>query len=313
MTHTSTIFLVLRRLRTPLIVLITLFAVSVLGLTLMPGPPDPNGGQMPRISFFHAVYFISYTATTIGFGEIPYAFSEQQRLWTVVCIYMSVVGWAYTLGTVFAMLQDKNFLSALAVQRFARQVRRLREPFFLVCGYGEAGHLICQGLDELGYRAVVLEKDEGRLGDLELQSYQADMPALCADASQPDTLLLAGLTNRHCRGDQLQVGHQAGGQVDRADLGAVAELEHGGDQVDHHRGEQLVDLVVGRVVDLADEEAEVERGGEDDEETEDDFFEVHHRALKGVRFVNPSTGPLASLLRWRRKNRLSAGRAVMAV
>lgn len=200
MTHTSTIFLVLRRLRTPLIVLITLFAVSVLGLTLMPGPPDPNGGQMPRISFFHAVYFISYTATTIGFGEIPYAFSEQQRLWTVVCIYMSVVGWAYTLGTVFAMLQDKNFLSALAVQRFARQVRRLREPFFLVCGYGEAGHLICQGLDELGYRAVVLEKDEGRLGDLELQSYQADMPALCADASQPDTLLLAGLTNRYCRG-----------------------------------------------------------------------------------------------------------------
>lgn len=200
MTHTSTIFLVLRRLRTPLIVLITLFAVSVLGLTLMPGPPDPNGGQMPRISFFHAVYFISYTATTIGFGEIPYAFSEQQRLWTVVCIYMSVVGWAYTLGTVFAMLQDKNFLSALAVQRFARQVRRLQEPFFLVCGYGEAGHLICQGLDELGYRAVVLEKDEGRLGDLELQSYQADMPALCADASQPDTLLLAGLTNRYCRG-----------------------------------------------------------------------------------------------------------------
>jgi hypothetical protein len=25
----------------------------------------------------------------------------------------------------------------------------LREHFFLVCGYGEAGHLICQALDEL--------------------------------------------------------------------------------------------------------------------------------------------------------------------
>jgi Trk K+ transport system NAD-binding subunit len=199
-THTSTIFLVLRRLRTPLIVLITLFAISVLGLTLMPGPLDPNGGQLPRMSFFHAVYFISYTATTIGFGEIPYAFSEQQRLWTVVCIYMSVVGWAYTLGTVFAMLQDKNFLNALAVQRFARQVRRLREHFFLVCGYGEAGHLICQALDELGYRAVVIEKDEVKIGDLELQSYQADVPALCADAGQPDTLIFAGLTSKYCRG-----------------------------------------------------------------------------------------------------------------
>ncbi len=147
-TPTSTIFLVLRRLRTPLIVLIVIFAVSVLGLTLVPGPPDPNGGGSgPRMSFFHAAYFISYTATTIGFGEIPYAFSEQQRLWTLLCIYLSVIGWAYTLGTVFAMLQDKTFLNAIAVQRFSRQVRHLREPFFLVCGYGETGRLICHALD----------------------------------------------------------------------------------------------------------------------------------------------------------------------
>ncbi|WP_079437513.1 potassium channel protein [Zoogloea sp. LCSB751] len=196
---TSTIFLVLRRLRAPLLTLIVIFAVSVLGLTLVPGPPDASG--MPqRMSFFHATYFLSYTATTIGFGEIPYAFSEQQRLWVTICIYLSVIGWAYTLGTVFAMLQDKNFLNALAVQRFARQVRRLREAFFLVCGYGETGHLICQALDEMGYRAVVIDKDEGKIADLELQSYSADMPALCADASVPDTLVFAGLTKPQCRG-----------------------------------------------------------------------------------------------------------------
>ncbi|WP_346288320.1 NAD-binding protein [Zoogloea sp.] len=199
-TPTSTIFLVLRRLRTPLIVLITIFAISVLGLTLVPGPTGPDGAIMPRLSFFHAVYFFSYTATTIGFGEIPYAFSEQQRLWVTVCIYLSVIGWAYTLGTVFAMLQDKNFLNAVAVQRFARQVRRLREHFFLVCGFGETGRLICKALDEMGYRAVVIEKDEAKVGDLELQSYSADMPALCADAGQPDTLLFAGLTSKYCRG-----------------------------------------------------------------------------------------------------------------
>ena len=86
-----------------------IFAVSVLGLTLVPGRLIPTAAAQGRLSFFHAVYFISYTATTIGFGEIPYAFSEQQRLWTLLCIYLSVIGWAYTLGTVFAMLQDKNF------------------------------------------------------------------------------------------------------------------------------------------------------------------------------------------------------------
>ena len=197
--HSSTIFLVLRRLRTPLIVLIAIFAVSVLGLTLVPGPPDASGA-IQRLSFFHAVYFFSYTATTIGFGEIPYAFSEQQRLWVTLCIYLSVIGWAYTVGTVFAMLQDKNFLNAVRVQRFALQVRRLREHFFLVCGYGETGRLICKALDELGFRAVVIEKDEAKVGDLELQSYSADMPALCADAGKPDTLRIAGLTSRYCRG-----------------------------------------------------------------------------------------------------------------
>ena len=36
----------------------------------------------------------------------------------------------------------------------------------------------------------------------------------------------------------------------------------------------LVDVVVRRVVDVADEEAEVQRGGQHDEETEYDFLEI---------------------------------------
>ncbi|MBN9698108.1 MAG: NAD-binding protein, partial [Zoogloea sp.] len=52
----------------------------------------------------------------------------------------------------------------------------------------------------MGYRAVVIERDQAKVGDLELQSYSADMPALCADAGQPDTLLFAGLTSKYCRG-----------------------------------------------------------------------------------------------------------------
>ena len=36
--HHSVFFMILRRLRAPLILLITLFAISVLGLTLAPGP-----------------------------------------------------------------------------------------------------------------------------------------------------------------------------------------------------------------------------------------------------------------------------------
>lgn len=196
--HQSVFFLIMRRLRAPLIMLITIMAVSVLGLTLAPGVDA--GGNPARISFFHALYVMSYTATTIGFGEIPHTFSDQQRLWITICIYMSVVGWAYTIGTVFSLLSDRNLQQAIRTQRFLRAVRRLREPFYLVCGYGETGRLICDALDRLGYRAVVLEKDEAKIGEIELQSYHADIPALCADASNPDILEYAGLRHSHCIG-----------------------------------------------------------------------------------------------------------------
>jgi voltage-gated potassium channel len=197
--HISTFFLVLRRIRVTLITLILIFSVSVLGLTLAPGVPDENGVPT-HMSFFHAFYFISYTATTIGFGEIPVAFSEQQRLWVLVCIYLSVVGWALFVGSLLALLQDRHLQQAIRTQRFARSVKRLREPFYLVCGYGETGRLICRALDALGLRAVVLEQDEQKLSEIELHSYTADIPALSASASNPETLRLAGLTHFACAG-----------------------------------------------------------------------------------------------------------------
>lgn len=197
--HHSIFFLIMRRMRAPLVFLIVIMGISVLGMTLAPGLVDENG-LVEHMSFFHAFYFMSYTATTIGFGEIPQSFSEQQRLWATLTIYMSVVGWAYTLGTVFSLLSDRNLQHAIHTQRFLRAVKRLREPFYLVCGYGETGRLICDALDQMRFRMVVIEIDEARLGDTELQNYHADVPALCADSRNPEILEYAGLRHPHCAG-----------------------------------------------------------------------------------------------------------------
>ncbi|MBI1904780.1 MAG: NAD-binding protein [Rhodocyclales bacterium] len=197
--HHSIFFLIMRRLRAPLLALIVIFAISILGLTLAPGAPDATG-RPTSLSFFHAFYFVSYTATTIGFGEIPESFSDQQRLWVIVCIYMSVAGWAYTLSRVFALLSDRNLQQAISTQRFLRAVNRLGEPFYLVCGYGETGRLVVDALDRLRYRVVVVDSDERALGESELQAYAADVPALCADAGNPEILKFAGLTHPRCVG-----------------------------------------------------------------------------------------------------------------
>jgi voltage-gated potassium channel len=192
----ATVFLILRRMRAPLIVLIVIFAVSVLGLTLIPG--QDAEGRPHAMGFFDAFYIMSYTATTIGFGEIPHPFTYNQRMWVTISIYLTVIGWAYAIGSLLALLQDRSFRSALALQRFTRKVARLGEPFVLVAGYGRAGELLGHSMDRLGRRFVVLDRSAERIDGLELESYHADVPGLAADVRDPGHLGVAGLGHAAC-------------------------------------------------------------------------------------------------------------------
>jgi Trk K+ transport system NAD-binding subunit len=192
----ATIFLIMRRMRAPLIVLIAIFAVSVLGLTLIPGQDD--AGRPWRMGFFDAFYVMSYTASTIGFGEIPYPFTYSQRMWVTVSIYLTVIGWAYAIGSLLSLVQDRAFRQALALQHFTRKVARLREPFLLIAGYGRTGELLGHSIDALGRRFVVLDIDGERIDSLELDSYHADVPGLTADARDPGHLAVAGLDHPWC-------------------------------------------------------------------------------------------------------------------
>jgi voltage-gated potassium channel len=47
---------------------------------------------------------------------------------------------------------------------------------------------------------VTIERSEARIQELELEDFAADILALCADAAQPQHLLMAGLKHRSCRG-----------------------------------------------------------------------------------------------------------------
>ena len=194
----AAVFLVLRRMRVPLITLVLVFAVSVFGLSLIPG--QDGDGNTVRMTLFDAFYFMSYTATTIGFGELPHAFTSAQRLWVVVCIYLTVIAWAYAIGALLTLLQDRAFRQALAVQHFERKVRRISEPFLIVAGYGQTGALIVQSFDLLGRRLVVLDTSAEKVEALDLMSYRGDVPGLVADVRSPHQLRRAGLESPQCEG-----------------------------------------------------------------------------------------------------------------
>jgi Trk K+ transport system NAD-binding subunit len=190
------LFVILRRLRRPLIALIVAYAVSVWGLVLIPGA-DAQGNAV-RLGVFHALYFISYTATTIGFGELPYTFTDPQRAWTVVCIYLCVVAWAYTLGSVFHLSQDQTLRDALARRRFAQRVTAMQEPFVLIVGYGQSGITLARMLDRLGQRMVLVEIRGERAATIEIEEYQHPPLFLAADGRLPEVLVDAGVTHRKC-------------------------------------------------------------------------------------------------------------------
>ena len=192
------VFLVLRRMRAPLIALIVIIAVSVLGLVLIPG--RNADGQPYRMGFFDAFYFMSYTATTIGFGELPHRFTTAQRMWVTLTIFLSVSGWAYAIGSLLSLMRDQGFRQVLARRSFTRAVRRMRQPFLLLVGYGNATKLLAGSLDDMGRRFVVIDRVDTRVSGVELDSYRADAPALLGDARDTGLLTLAGLSHDTCAG-----------------------------------------------------------------------------------------------------------------
>lgn len=190
--------LVLRRMRAPLIVLILAYAISILGLVLIPGVDDQ--GNPWNMSFFHAFYFVSYMATTIGFGEIPFEFTDAQRLWTIMAMYLTVISWLYAIGKILRLVQDPALQRAVTENHFFRSVYQIHEPFYLICGYGDTGSLVTKALTQRGLRAVVIDIKQDRINELLLTELDVHVPGLCADAGDPNSLKAAGLKSPFCVG-----------------------------------------------------------------------------------------------------------------
>lgn len=191
-------YLLMRHLRAPMLCLLVVYGISVGGLTLMPGE-DPEGNAV-KLSIFHAFYIMSYTATTIGFGEVPHPFTDAQRLWVTISIYLSVVGWAYAVGSVFALINDKTFRATVSRSVFSWRVRGLPDPFFVICGAGQSCTALAKALDRIGNRLVVIDSDEQRTTRIEMIDFSSPPLVLNEDARLPDVLVDAGILKPNCLG-----------------------------------------------------------------------------------------------------------------
>ncbi|MBF0588829.1 MAG: NAD-binding protein [Magnetococcales bacterium] len=191
-------FLILRRMRKPLLILLACYAISILGLTLAPGVDE--AGNSAQMSFFHAFYFVSYTATTIGFGEIPQSFTDAQRMWVLITIYLTVISWFYAIGSIINLMQDQSFRRAITLYAFRRKVKSLGEPFYLLCGFGDTGKNLTRSLTNQGHRVVIMDINEKDISFIALNNFLMDVPGLAGDARYPYNMVNAGLKESMCRG-----------------------------------------------------------------------------------------------------------------
>lgn len=192
------VYLIMRRMRLPLLVLIGAYAIAMVGMVLIPAQDE--FGHPVVMSFFHAFYFVSYMSTTIGFGELPNAFTDAQRIWVSFSVFATVAVWLYAIGTLIALLQDATFQRAITERRFRRRVARLRDPFYLVCGHGQTGTALVRSLTDRHQHAVVIDIDPERVNLLKLDNQREYVPGLCADARRPESLEAAGLAHPLCKG-----------------------------------------------------------------------------------------------------------------
>ena len=143
-----------------------------------------------RLGFFDAFYFMSYTATTIGFGELPQPFTDAQRMWVIICDLPDGdrLGVRHRLAAHAAA--GRAFRQALALQQFTPQGQPAaravpaRSP-----GYGQTGAAARRRrFDELGRRLVVIDQRPSAIDALDLGAYRADVPGLVADVRNPHDL-----------------------------------------------------------------------------------------------------------------------------
>ena len=190
-------WIILQRLRTPLLVIIFTYSISILGMVLIPGAD--NDGNVYHLSFFDAFYFISYTASTIGFGETPFDFTYDQRLWVLVCIYLTVVGWFYAIGTLVTVLSDKTLKYELMRGKFRKQVKALKSNFVIVLGYNYINSQVIKKLLENNIAVVLIDSSEDKINMFQLEEFAQSIPIMIADALLSETLKDAGIEKENCQ------------------------------------------------------------------------------------------------------------------
>lgn len=192
------IYLIIGKLRFPIILIISVYLISVTGFMIIPGQ-DFDGKEV-YMSVFDAVFVTVYTSTTIGFGESPYPWTYPQKLWVSIVAIISVISWLYSIGKIISIAKDKRIKNEKNRYFFKRAIEKLDDSFYIVCGFGNTGRNLIKTMTYHGINVVLIDRDEMVVDSINLYSYCDYVTAITGDITSLTDLKLVGLEHKNCKG-----------------------------------------------------------------------------------------------------------------
>ncbi len=136
------------------------------------------------------LWMVLITISTIGFGEVE-PLSAAGRVVTVLIIGGGLVVVQLTLQRLLRLFES-GYFRKMSELRFRRMLRSMQDHVIL-CGFGRIGKEIAEQLYSQGVQTLIVELDASRKNAAEEKGFKV----LLADATQDETLLMAGIT--HCK------------------------------------------------------------------------------------------------------------------
>ncbi len=135
-----------------------------------------------ELSAIDAVYFITTTVTTVGYGDITPA-SGPLKLYA--CILM-LLGSA-TIAAMYSWITD--FIVTSKFQQLFGKTATPEKDHVVLVGLGNIGYRIAEELKRLGIELVALDKNPGALAE----TVRSFAPVIAGDGRTPETLEKAGI------------------------------------------------------------------------------------------------------------------------
>jgi Trk K+ transport system NAD-binding subunit len=204
MNNKNLFYIIISKLRQPIIALIVIYSVGILGMKVITGT-DLN--DLPyQLTFFEAFYIVSYTSTTIGFGETPYPWNDNQKMFMLFFIYSSVICWIWAINSIITILRDKEMERIRERYRIESRVKKLQKPFYIIAGVDETGHEVAKILTHHGYQVVAIDKDELKVDELRMYDYDEEVFSYNGDINDIDNLKICGIEHECCKGIIVSTG-----------------------------------------------------------------------------------------------------------